>query len=180
MMKSLGKQALAVAAVVTLGNVGAFQAHAGATGFSAGYTCRLPVLGTKPVTINGTLTTSPSRMTTGTPTRFRLHISSPGLRSPVPIESWNITAAIEVTGAQTASFRMTGSGGLIPARQPITADLAGVWTPRARGTHRLRGGNVTIRANVSRLGNVTVPCVPKEPRPVIATLVVTSPHGTGR
>jgi hypothetical protein len=173
MMKSLGKHALAAALTVTLGNFAAVEAHARAAGFSAGYTCRVPVLGTRSVTINGMLTASPSPTTTDTPTRFRLHITSPSLRSPVPIGSWSATARIEVTGAQTASFRLTGSGGLVPAHQPITADVSGVWTPRARGTDRMRGGAVTIKANIPRLGNVTVPCVPKHPRPVVATLAVT-------
>ena len=173
MTKSLAAMALAAATAVTLGDAGAVQALGRTTGFSAGYTCRVPVLGTKLVTINGTMTTSPSPTTTNTPTRFRLHIASPGLRSPVPINSWNATARIEVTGAQRASFRLTGSGGPVAAHRPITADLAGVWTPGGRGTHRLRGGDVTIRANFARFGNVTVPCVPKDPRPVLATLVVT-------
>jgi hypothetical protein len=178
MMKSLGKQAMAASTVVALGSVGAvaIQAHAHAAGFSAGYTCRVPVLGAKPVTINGTLT-APGRTTTNTPARFHLHISSLSLRSPVTINSWNATARIDVTGAQTASFRLRGSGGSVPAHQPITGDLAGVWVPRARGTDQLRAGNVTIKANISPLGDVTVACTPTDPRPVAKTLVVTSPHG---
>jgi hypothetical protein len=180
MMKSLGMKALAAATLITLGDAGAVHAHARTGGFSAGYTCRVPVLGARHATVSGTLTASPSPATAGTPTRFRLRVSGLSLRSPVPIGSWSITARIEVTGAQTTSFRMTGSGRSVPAHQPINADLTGVWTPRTRGTHRLRADDVTIRADVPRLGKVTVPCVPRDPRPVLATLVVTSPHRTGR
>ncbi|GAA2071333.1 hypothetical protein GCM10009780_03310 [Actinomadura alba] len=172
-MESLGPHGLAAATLVTLGGVGAVQAHAQPAAFSAGYICRVPVLGAKSVTINGTLTASPSRPTTDTATRFRLRISSLTLRSPVPIDSWNATAGIDVTGPRTSSFRLTGSGGSVPPHQPITADLTGVWTPRARGVHRLRSGDVTIRANISRFGSHTATCAPKDPRPVSATLVVT-------
>ncbi|MCW2947181.1 MAG: hypothetical protein JWR24_3898 [Actinoallomurus sp.] len=178
MIESLGKRAMAAATMVALGGLGAVavQAPARAAGFSVAYTCNVPLLGTKAVTINGTLTASPSRPATNTPTHFQLHISSLGLHSPVTINSWSATAGMDVSGAQTASFQLRGSGGSVPAHQPISGDLAGDWTPRARGTDQLRGGNVTIQGNISFLGNVTAPCVPKDPRPVIGTLTVNSPR----
>lgn len=182
MMKPLGKHAVAALTVVALGDVsvGAVEAHARPIGFSAAYTCRVPMLGARSVTIDGTLAASPSRPTTGTPTRFRLRISSPSLRAPVAIHSWTATARIDVTGAQTASFQLAGSGGAVPAHQPISAGLTGGWTPKVRGAHQLRGGDVTVTANISRLRNVAAPCTPRHPRPVLATLVVASPHRARR
>jgi hypothetical protein len=168
----------ATAAVVALGGIGAvaIQAPARAAGFSAAYTCVVPMLGTKTVTVDGTLTATPDPATAGTPTRLRLHISRLSLRSPVTINSWTATATIDVSGAQTASLRLTGTGRAVPARQQFAGDLSGDWTPSTHGTDRFRAGNVTLRADISLLGTMTVPCTPKDPRPVIATLTVTPPH----
>jgi hypothetical protein len=79
-----------------------------------------------------------------------------------------------VSGAQTASFQLTGSGGSIPANQAISADVAGNWTPTAAGTDQLQGGNLSIKANVAIFGNITATCTPNSPRPVAETLTVTS------
>ncbi len=170
MTKSLGGAAVAG---LILG--GAFVVQpAAASAFSAGYVCSVPVLGARPVLISGTLTASPERTQAGAAVRFRLHISALSLQSPVVLNSWSATAGIDVGGAQTASFRLTGSGGPVPPHQPISGDLTGVWVPRAHGVDRLKGGDVTIKASVPVLGNVISLCVPKAPRPVIETLTVLS------
>jgi hypothetical protein len=180
MIEFFGMRAISTATVVTVGGLGAvvIQVPARAAGFSAGYTCTVPVLGARSVTMSGTLTAWPSRPAVNTRTRFRLHISSLSLRSPVAINSWSAAAEIDVSGAQSASFRLAGSGASLPAHQPVTGDLAGYWTPRVRGTHELRAGNVTLRANMPLLGDVTALCTPNAPRPVLATLTVApSPRG---
>ncbi len=179
MTKSLRRPAAAVLGAVALGGATAVasQAPAAASAFSAAYSCSVPVLGTRPVVISGTLTASPERTAAGAPVRFRLHIASLSLQSPVVLNSWSATARINVGGAQTASFRLTGSGGPVPPHQPISGDLTGVWGPKAHGIDQLKGGDVTIRANVPVLGNVISLCVPRSPRPVLETLtVVPSAH----
>lgn len=179
MIETFGMRAISTATVVTVGGLGAvvIQVPARAAGFSAGYTCTVPVLGARSVTMSGTLTAWPSRPTVNTRTRFRLHISSLSLRSPVVINSWSAVAGIDVSGAQSASFRLAGSGNSLSAHQPVTGDLAGYWTPRVRGTHELRAGNVTLKANMPLLGDVTALCTPNAPRPVLATLTVAPSHG---
>lgn len=174
MTRSLAGRAVTAATVLALGALGvaASQAPAAASDFSAAYTCTLPLSGAQTVTITGSLTASPAPATAGSPVHFALHISNLDLASPVKINSWSATANIDVSGAETASFAMTGSGGSVPAGQPITGDLAGDWTPAAAGTDQFQGGDVTVKANVSLLGNVTVPCTPNSPRPVAETLTV--------
>jgi hypothetical protein len=140
--------------------------------FSALYSCTVPLLGTRPVTIVGTLTAAPARPVAGQVVHFQLHISGLSLWSPVAIESWSATAVIEVGGAQTGSFRLAGAGGPVAPRQPVSGDLAGDWTPRVHGTDRLRGGNVVIKGRISRLGNATVPCTPSGAHPHLGTLLV--------
>ncbi|HEU5159408.1 MAG TPA: hypothetical protein VFU43_20595 [Streptosporangiaceae bacterium] len=156
-----------------MGAVGAIamQVPAHAADFSADYTCTLPLQGDQNVTITGSLTASPNPATVNTPTSFQLHFSS-SLSAPVDINSWSATADIDASGAETATFQLTGSGGAVPANQSISGDLAGEWTPTTAGTDQFQGGNVTINANVALLGNVTVPCTPNEPRPVAETLTV--------
>jgi hypothetical protein len=90
----------------------------------------------------------------------------------VTINSWSISVDLDVSGAETAQFPVTGTGGRVPANQPITGDLAGSWTPTAAGTDEVRGGNVTVHANVFLLGDITIDCTPDEPRPVGETLTV--------
>jgi hypothetical protein len=106
-----------------------------------------------------------------TPTGFQLDFQS-DLAAPLDINSWTATADIDVSGAETAGFQLTGSGGAVPAGQSISGSMAGSWTPTAAGTDEFRGGVVTINANVVLLGNVTVPRTPNEPRPVGETLTV--------
>jgi hypothetical protein len=163
-------------AAVALGAavVAAPSAHATtrAAAFSALYTCTVPVLGARQVTIVGSLTAEPVRPVVGQPVRFQLHISGLSLWSPVPIETWSAAAVIEVGGAQTGSFRLTGSGGPVAPRRPVTADLTGDWTPRVRGTDRFRGGDVVIKGRISRLGGATVPCTPSGSHPQLGFLTV--------
>ena len=173
MIRSLARRIAAASAVATLGVLGAIatQAPAHASDFSAAYTCTFPLQGDQAVTITGSLTASPNPSTVNTPTHFQLNFST-DLTSPVDINSWSATADIDATGAETATFQMTGSGGAVPANQPISGELAGDWTPTAAGTDQFQGGNITINANVALLGDVTVPCTPSDPRPVAETLTV--------
>lgn len=174
MIRSLGGRLAVGSAALTLGGLGAIvaQSPAYAADFSAPYTCTAPVLGTQNATIDGSLTASPNPAAAGTPVGFELHISQISLRAPVAINSWSITATMDVSGAETAQFQVTGSGGRVPANQPITGDLAGSWTPTASGTDEVRGGDVTVKANVVLLGTITIDCTPDEPRPVGETLAV--------
>lgn len=178
MTKSIGKHVMAATAVIMLGGAMAVATPASAQGpaFSASYTCTVPVLGARPVTIYGSLTATPDRAAVGQPIRVRLHISRLSLQSPVAIDSWTAVAGIEVSGAQSASFRVAGSGGALMPRQPISGDLFGSWTPRARGVDRFRGGNVVITARVARLGLLTASCLPSPPRPVLETVSVLTAH----
>jgi hypothetical protein len=171
MFGSLASRAVTVSAAVALGGL-LVQAPAHASDFSASYTCDIPLSGSQDVTITGSLTASPNPSTAGTSTHFALHISSLSLSAPVAINSWTATADIDASGAETATFQVTGGGGSVPANQPITGDLAGDWTPGMAGTDEFQGGDVTVHANVSILGNVTVPCTPNDPRPVAETLTV--------
>jgi len=174
MIGSLGRRLTVGSAALVLGGLGVIvaQSPAQAADFSAAYTCTAPVLGTQNATIDGSLTAAPNPAAVGTPVAFNLHISQISLRAPVTINSWSIVANLDVSGAETAQFQATGSGGSVPANQPITGDLAGSWTPAAAGTDQVQGGDVTVKANVFLLGNITIACTPNEPRPVGETLTV--------
>ncbi|MDQ7909748.1 hypothetical protein RB614_35025 [Phytohabitans sp. ZYX-F-186] len=169
-----GRRVAAGSVAVAIGGLGAVavQSPARASDFSAAYTCTAPVLGTQNVTIDGSLTATPNPAAAGTVVDFDLHISQVSLTAPVAINSWTITADLDVSGAETAQFQVSGSGGGVPANQPISGDLAGTWTPTAAGTDEIRGGDVTVNANVVLLGNITIDCTPDEPRPVAETLAV--------
>jgi len=159
---------------LVVGGIGVLVASAPAYAatFSAAYTCTAPVLGTQSVTIAGSLTATPNPATANSAVAFALHLSQVSLVSPVAINSWTMTTNLAVSGGQTAQFQVTGSGGRVPANQPITGDLAGSWTPTVAGVDEVRGGDVTVVANVILLGDVTVSCTPVEPRPVGETLTV--------
>lgn len=174
MIKSIGKHA--TAAVIALGGTLAVATPdvATASTFSAAYTCTVPVLGARPVTIHGSLTASPGEAPVGRPIRFHLRISRLSLQSPVAIDSWTAVARIDVSGAQSAAFRMSGGGGSLAPRQPVSGDLVGTWTPKAPGTDRFRGGDVVLSARVARLGVLTATCAPAIPRPVLETVTVGS------
>jgi hypothetical protein len=174
MSKSLGRRAATAATVIALGGLGvvAAQAPAGASTFTTTYSCN-SILGTQTITVNGTATASPNPTKVNTSTHFTVHVST-SLSSPLAVNSWSATLGADVSGAQTASFQLTGSGGSIPANQPITADVAGDWTPTVTGTDQFQGGNLSIKANVAIFGNITATCTPSTPRPVAETLTVTS------
>ena len=174
MRTSPGKHVRAAVPAVVIGAVGAIavQSPARADRFSAAYTCSVPLMGQRSMTINGALDAQPSPASVGTATRFLLTIAGLSLRSPIDINRWSATATIDVDGAQNASFRLHGTGGAVRARHSIGGRLTGTWTPGTPGTDRLRGGPVTIKLNVPLFGDVTVPCTPKHDRPVMATLTV--------
>lgn len=174
MFGSLARRAVTASTVLAIGGLGAvaLQAPAHASDFSAAYTCNIPLSGSQTVTITGSLTASPNPATVGSAVNLALHISNLSLSAPVAINNWSATADIAVSGGETATTQVSGSGGSVPANQPITGDLSGSWTPTAAGTDSLQGGNVTVQANVSILGNVTIPCTPNDPRPVAETLTV--------
>ena len=67
---------------------------------------------------------------------------------------------------------MSGSGGFVPARQPLSGDLIGDWTPSQRGTDLLSVNSITVSANTTTTGTITAQCVPNEARtmPVDAAL----------
>jgi hypothetical protein len=173
MITFLGRHAL-VAATIAGGLTCAAQAPANASGFSATYTCDVPGLGPRTVGIDGWLT-SPGRTVAATTAAFRLHIASMSLSAPIPVDSWSATAWINVSGAENASFQVSGAGGFVPVGQPITGDLTGDWTPSAGGTDLLSVGGVAVSATTRMTGNVTVQCTPNEPRPVAETLTVDPP-----
>lgn len=156
--------------VVSLGVLAA-PLPASAAPVAVPYTCVTP-LGTQSVTITAEVTANPNPASVGSPVAFSLHVSDLGLTAPLTINSWTGSVQIDVTGAETAQFPATGSGGPIAANQPITADLAGTWTPTVAGTDELTGGAVAITANVVLIGNVQITCTPVEPRPVGGTLTV--------
>ena len=174
MVRTIGRRVVVGSTALALGGLGVLIAPspALAADFSAAYTCTAPVLGTQSVTIGGSLTATPNPATAGTPVGFALHLTQISLRAPVAINSWTMTASLDVSGAEAATFQVTGSGGRVPANTPITGDLAGSWTPTAAGTDEVRGAAVTVNANVFLLGNVTVTCTPNDPRPVGETLTV--------
>ena len=174
MIGSIGRRLAVGSIAFALGGIGVIvaQSPAYAADFSAAYTCTAPVLGTQSVTIAGSLTASPNPAAANTPVAFALHLSEISLVSPVAITSWTMTSSLQVSGAETAQFQVSGSGGRVPANQPITGDLSGSWTPTAAGVDEVRGGDVTVLAKVVLLGTVTVNCTPDDPRPVGETLTV--------
>lgn len=144
---------------------------AGAAPIAAPYTCVSP-LGTDNVSIAAELVTSPDPATAGSPVEFTLTVTDLGVTAPLRINSWSGTAEVDVTGAETTSFTLSGSGGPIAANDPITGVLEGSWTPSVAGTDSLTGADVAITADVLVLGEVELTCTPDEPRPVAATLTV--------
>lgn len=171
---SLGRRAATTATVIALGGLGvvAAQAPAGASSFSTSYTCN-SILGTQSISVSGTATATPNPAKVNTSVHAAVHVVTT-LSSPLTINSWSATLTANVSGAQTASFPLTGSGGSIPANQPVTADVAGNWTPTAVGTDQFQGGNLSIKASVAIFGTITATCTPNSPRPVAETLTVTS------
>lgn len=172
-MNRLGKRATAAATVLALGGFGvvATQATANASTFSASYTCSIPLSGNQAVTINGSLTASPNPAPVNSSVSFKLALSSVSISSPVAINSWSATADIDASGAQSASFNVSGTGGAVAAGAPITGTLSGNWTPTKAGTDTFQGGNVNLTANVGFFP-ISVPCTPNAPRPVAETLTV--------
>ncbi|MEV5754863.1 hypothetical protein AB0L00_44270 [Actinoallomurus sp. NPDC052308] len=171
MIKSFDRRIVTAATTVALGLV-LTQAPADAARFSMVYTCAVPILGDRSVQFDGTLTATPDRPTVGTFTRVDLHVSRLSLRPPVAVTSWSAVADVDVAGAQTGAFRLSGSGGPVAAYEPVTGDLAGGWVPRAIGVDRLRLARVVLRVSTAPFGDVVVPCSPREPRPVAETLTV--------
>jgi hypothetical protein len=180
MITSFGKYAVAAAAAVSAGGLGAIaaQAPAQAAGFSSTYTCTVPMLGSQTAVLNGWLS-SPGQTGVGRSTDYQMHISSLSLGAPIAIDSWSASAWVDVSGSESSSFQMTGSGGFVPAGQPLSGDLAGDWAPSVRGPHALSVSGITITANTPVTGNVTAQCVANEPRPVAATLMVHSGYYPG-
>ncbi|GIE97629.1 hypothetical protein [Paractinoplanes rishiriensis] len=160
----------ALIALVSLGLL-AVPLPASAAPVSAPYECTSP-LGAQSVTITATLTATPNPATVGSPVTFDLEVSDLGLTAPLTVSSWSGTVDLDVSGAETAQFTLTGTGGPIPANQPITGTLTGTWTPTAAGTDEITGGDVTITAQVVLLGSISLTCTPVDPRPVGETLTV--------
>jgi hypothetical protein len=175
MTTSFGKYAVTATAVFALGGLSAVaaQAPAQASGFSAAYTCNISNMGQVPAVLNGWLS-SPGTTFNG-PASFRLHVSSLNLQSPMPIDSWNATAWINVAGAENTTFQVQGGGGPVPAQGALTGDLAGDWAPVMGGTDFLRVGGIEITANSAEAGSVPVQCVPNG-SPVAEVLRVASPY----
>jgi|tagenome__1003787_1003787.scaffolds.fasta_scaffold20673190_2 hypothetical protein len=180
MITSFGKHAVVAATVAAFGGLGVAVAHtpARASGFSTAYTCALPLLGSRAAILDGWLT-SPGQTAVNGTAAFRLHIARLTLNSPVPIDSWNASASIGVRGAEVSSFRVEGSGGYVPARQPLSGDLIGDWAPAQRGTDLLSVGTITISANTTTAGTITAQCVPNEARRTGETLTVFPPYAAG-
>jgi hypothetical protein len=181
MITSFGKQAVVAATVAAFGGLGVAVAHtpARASGFSTAYSCTLPLLGSRAAILDGWLT-SPGQTAVNGTAAFRLHIARLTLNSPVPIDSWNASASIGVRGAESSSFRVSGSGGFVPARQPLSGDLIGDWTPSQRGTDLLSVNSITVSANTTTTGTITAQCVPNEARQASETLTVFTPYAGGR
>lgn len=175
MITSLGNHAVTLTTVFALGGLGATaaQAPAQAAGFSAAYTCNIANLGQTAAVLNGWLT-SPGTAFNG-PGRFRLHISSLSLQSPIPIESWSGTAWIDVRGAENTTFQVSGAGGPVAAQGAIAGDLTGDWAPVTGGTDLLSVGGIEIIANSAEAGSISVQCVPNG-APVADVLKVASPY----
>jgi hypothetical protein len=149
------------------------QAPASASTFTATYSCNVPIAGTESATVNATLTATPNPATAGSAVSFALDVSSISLAPPLEVYSWNATAAISGSGAESSSFDATGSGGELPAGQDISnVDLTGSWTPSVDGTDTFVVGDIDINADVELLGNVTVSCTPTGTQPTAETLTV--------
>jgi hypothetical protein len=178
MITSLARYAMAAA--VGLGGAGAVTAAspAQAAGFSAAYTCDVPMLGSRPVSLDGWMS-SPGEAPTGAPAGFQLHMSGFRLQAPVQIDSWSAAARVDVGGAESASFEVTGSGGYTPAGVPLSGDLTGGWTPTVEGTHVLSVGAITVTVRTAAAGDVTVRCVANEPRPAAGALTVLPAYQPG-
>lgn len=161
---------IVIASAVPLGLLAA-PLPASAAAVSAPYTCESP-LGSQSVTISGSLTADPNPAAAGAPVAFTLEVTDLGLTAPLTITSWSGTVDLDVSGAETAQFAASGTGGPIPANEPITAEFAGSWTPTAAGTDEVTAGDVAISAEVQLFGTVELTCTPDEPRPVAETLTV--------
>ncbi len=172
MIKSLGKHAVTVLAIGGLGAMAA-GTPAQASGFSAAYTCNISNVGQVPATLNGWLS-SPGTAFSG-PSRFRLHISSLNLQSPIPIDSWNANAWINVGGAEQTTFQVGGAGGFVAPQGALAGDLVGTWAPVVGGTDLLSVGGLEITANTEGAGTVQVQCVPASGT-VAEVLRVSSPY----
>jgi hypothetical protein len=172
MITSFGKYAVAVATAIAAGGLAtvAAQTPARAAGFTSAYTCTVPMVGSRTAVLNGWLS-SPEHTGVGRPTGFQLHIASLSVGAPIAIDSWSASAWVDVSGSENSSFQLTGSGGFVPAGQPLSGDLSGDWAPSVRGLHMLSVSGLTVTANTPSTGNVTAQCVANEPRPVAATLM---------
>ncbi|GAB2805327.1 hypothetical protein GCM10027176_07820 [Actinoallomurus bryophytorum] len=172
MITSFGKYAVAVAAALSAGGLAtvAAPAPARAAGFTSAYTCTVPMLGSQTAVLNGWLS-SPEHMGVGRPAGFQLHIASLSVSTPIAIDSWTASAWVDVSGTESSSFQLTGSGGFVAAGQPLSGDLSGDWAPSVRGPHVLSVSGLTITANTPATGDVTAECTANEPRPVAATLM---------
>ncbi len=179
MITSLGKHALAAAAVFAAGGIGALaaQAPAQAGGVNTAFTCSGPQLGTRTTVLDGWLA-SPGETAVGRPTAIRLHIARLHLASPRPIVSWTASARINVSGTESTWFRVTGAGGFTHSHQPLSGDLTGELVPAVRGPHLLSVGGITVNANTAGPGGFMVHCVPND-RPVVETLRVFPAFETG-
>ena len=87
---------------------------------------------------------------------------------------------------------MSGSGGLVPARQPLSGDLIGDSDADPARNRLLSVSSITISANTATTGTITARCVPDEDRQASETLTVfpqytargnrphTAPYHSGR
>ncbi|WP_433334799.1 hypothetical protein [Spirillospora sp. CA-294931] len=174
MIPRISRRVAATVTVLAIGGAGlvAAQAPASASPFTATYSCNVAGEG-RPSKIEGSLTASPNPAASGTKVNFALDVASISVPAPVAIESWNATAVIEGSGAESSTFNATASGGSIPANHPIPdVHMVGSWTPSASGTDRFMIGDITINLNVEGQGTFTVPCTPTGTRPVAETLTV--------
>jgi len=126
---------------------------------SAPYVCS-SILGDDNVTITGELVATPNPATAGSSVAFDLTVTDLGLTVPLRIKTWSGTAELNVSGAETGSFTLSGSGGPIPAGDAITGELTGGWTPSVAGTDTITGGAVDITADVQLVGTVSLTCTP--------------------
>jgi hypothetical protein len=174
MIEQIGRRLAAGSTAVALGGLGVIvaQSPAYATDFSLAYTCTAPAMGTQNVKINGSLTATPNPAKAKKPVAIAVHVAEISLMSPVVINSWSMDLDLDVSGAETAQFVVTGSGGRVPANTPLSGDLAGSWTPTKVGIDEIQGGDATLEAKVPILGIITVACTPDQPRPAGATLTV--------
>ncbi|MEV6347100.1 hypothetical protein [Actinoplanes sp. NPDC051851] len=159
-----------IAAVLPLGVLAA-PLPALADAISAPYTCS-SILGDDAVTITGDLTVSPNPATKGSAVSFDLSVTDLGITAPLRIKTWSGTANLVVSGAESATFALSGSGGPIAAGAAITGELSGSWTPSVAGTDTITGGEVAITADVQLIGDVELTCTPDAGQPTAATLTV--------